>query len=61
MITQTCNLPSKLRGMVTQAVGVAPLDVMAFSSSCSPPILAEDERERERVIGTPWNFIPMDD
>ena len=32
-IKQTCNLPSKLRGMVTQAVGVAPLDVMAFSSS----------------------------
>lgn len=33
----TCKRPSKLRGMVTQPVGVAPFDVIAFSNSCSPP------------------------
>lgn len=37
----TCNRPSKLRGMVTQPVGVPPFVVIAFSNSCSPPNLAE--------------------
>ena len=32
-IQYTCRRPSRLRGMVTQPVGVAPLVVMAFSNS----------------------------
>ena len=36
--SHTWSLPSKLRGMLTQPVGVAPLVVMAFSSSCRPPV-----------------------
>ncbi len=34
----TWRRPSRLRAMVTHAVGVAPLDVIAFSNSCSPPV-----------------------
>ena len=34
---RTCSRPSRLLGMVTQVVGVAPLDWIAFSNSLKPP------------------------
>ena len=50
---ETCNLPSKLRGMVTHLVG--PCDVIAFSNSSKPAERAMcyhyfDELENDNFI-----------